>query len=381
VDSWDRDELYKEVWDQPLTKLVTKYGISAVALGKVCRKLQIPLPGRGYWAKKEFGKAGERVPLPALEPVPVVWRMKFPPPEGTPEPAPAPEPTDSEWLRIKEVESRTIQVRSEPKYHKLVAATLKSLSGAKTDEHGFLVPRPGTNSLDARVSPGTLDRALKFLNCVIEVLEAEGPSPTVTGGRHGTIATVFNQAVQFSVVEKMKETGRRQVKDYSWTKTIIDYEPSGKLEFRVGSQSWYTCRTLRDGKKRQIENQIPEAIGAIMREGRDLRIREERKKQEEIERQQRAKERIVLSEQIREEEGKVKQLESWVDAWLRAKQMRDFISELEKKWTGEGRDLSPEATSGQRLAWMKQQADRLDPLISTKARSVLDRKGELTGWY
>ena len=381
MDTWDRDELYREVWDQPLTKLMTKYGISAVALGKVCRKLQIPLPGRGYWAKKEFGKAGERVPLPALEHVPVVWRLKFPPPEGTPEPAPAPEPTDSEWLRIKEVESRTIQVRSEPKYHKLVAATRKSLAGAKTDEHGFLVPRLSTNSLDARVSPGTLDRALKFLNCVIEVLQAEGFCLTVTGGRHGTIATVFNQAVQFSVVEKMKETGRRQVKDYFWTKTIIDYEPSGKLEFRVGSQSWYTCRTLRDGKKRQIENQIPEAIGAIMRERRDLRIREQRKKQEEIERQQRAKERIVLSEQIREEEGKVKQLEGWVDAWLRAKQMRDFISELEKKWTGEGRDLSPEGTSGQRIAWMKQQADRLDPLISTKPKSVLDHKGELGGWY
>ena len=188
------------------------------------------------------------------------------------------EGTQCVWLRIKEVESRTVEVSSNPKYHKLVAATVKSLSGAKTDEHGFLVPRPGTNSLDARVSSGTLDRALNFLNCVIDVLEAEGFSLTVTGGRHGTIATVFNQAVQFSVVEKMKETGQRQVKDYSWTKTIIDYEPSGKLEFRVGSQSWYTCRTLRDGKKRQLENQIPEAIGAIMREGRDLRIREMRKK-------------------------------------------------------------------------------------------------------
>ena len=47
------EELYKEIWDQPLVKLAPKYGISAVAPGKVCDKLQIPLPGLGYWIKKE----------------------------------------------------------------------------------------------------------------------------------------------------------------------------------------------------------------------------------------------------------------------------------------------------------------------------------------
>jgi hypothetical protein len=31
-----------------------EYGISAVALGKVCDKLQIPLPGRGYQSLVNF---------------------------------------------------------------------------------------------------------------------------------------------------------------------------------------------------------------------------------------------------------------------------------------------------------------------------------------
>jgi hypothetical protein len=43
---WNRDELYEEVWDRPLTALMSKYGVSAVALGKTCRKLQVPLPGK-----------------------------------------------------------------------------------------------------------------------------------------------------------------------------------------------------------------------------------------------------------------------------------------------------------------------------------------------
>lgn len=52
---WDRDSLYEEVWATPMAKLARKYGISDVGLAKVCRKLAIPVPGRGYWAKKEAG--------------------------------------------------------------------------------------------------------------------------------------------------------------------------------------------------------------------------------------------------------------------------------------------------------------------------------------
>ena len=39
METWNREELYNEVWEQPLVKTATKYGISAVALGKVCRNL------------------------------------------------------------------------------------------------------------------------------------------------------------------------------------------------------------------------------------------------------------------------------------------------------------------------------------------------------
>jgi len=45
---WDRDSLYEEVWATPMATLAKKYGISDVGLAKVCRKLSIPLPGRGH---------------------------------------------------------------------------------------------------------------------------------------------------------------------------------------------------------------------------------------------------------------------------------------------------------------------------------------------
>jgi hypothetical protein len=73
--AWNRVELYNEVWDQPLVKLSRKYGISDVRLGKVCRKLQIPHPGRGYWPKRAVGQTVEQVPLPELKDAPVVKRI------------------------------------------------------------------------------------------------------------------------------------------------------------------------------------------------------------------------------------------------------------------------------------------------------------------
>jgi len=73
---WSRVDLYNEVWGQPLVKLSRKYGISDVRLGKVCRKLKIPHPGRGYWAKRKAGIAVQLLPLPEFKDAPLVRRLK-----------------------------------------------------------------------------------------------------------------------------------------------------------------------------------------------------------------------------------------------------------------------------------------------------------------
>jgi hypothetical protein len=61
---YNRDVLYGEVWAEPIQKLAAKYGISDVGLAKVCRKLRVPVPGRGYWAKKTAGKKVRKRPAP-----------------------------------------------------------------------------------------------------------------------------------------------------------------------------------------------------------------------------------------------------------------------------------------------------------------------------
>jgi hypothetical protein len=65
--SYDRERLYQEVWAEPTQKVASQYGISDVALAKVCRQLQIPKPSRGYWAKRASGQpVPSRPKLPPL---------------------------------------------------------------------------------------------------------------------------------------------------------------------------------------------------------------------------------------------------------------------------------------------------------------------------
>jgi hypothetical protein len=54
---YKREELYEKVWSRPVHTVLKEYGISDVGLAKVCKKLGIPVPGRGYWGKKAAGRA------------------------------------------------------------------------------------------------------------------------------------------------------------------------------------------------------------------------------------------------------------------------------------------------------------------------------------
>ena len=47
-EAYERDKLYEEVWAEPVKIVAQRYGVSDVALAKTCRKLGIPLPGRGH---------------------------------------------------------------------------------------------------------------------------------------------------------------------------------------------------------------------------------------------------------------------------------------------------------------------------------------------
>lgn len=59
-----REELYKLVWAEPMTKVAARFDVSGSYLARMCTLLNVPRPERGYWAKMAVGKAPARPPLP-----------------------------------------------------------------------------------------------------------------------------------------------------------------------------------------------------------------------------------------------------------------------------------------------------------------------------
>ncbi|HER20251.1 MAG TPA: hypothetical protein ENO14_04300 [Chromatiales bacterium] len=62
----DRAELFERVWSEPVSVLAAKWGLSDRGLAKACRRLKVPVPGRGHWAQVKVGKNVRRPVLPKL---------------------------------------------------------------------------------------------------------------------------------------------------------------------------------------------------------------------------------------------------------------------------------------------------------------------------
>src|SRR5437870_6863997 len=60
-----RDHLYEQVWARPVRTVAAEYGVSSAALARICKRLNVPRPPRGYWAELKWGKPVVlRPPLP-----------------------------------------------------------------------------------------------------------------------------------------------------------------------------------------------------------------------------------------------------------------------------------------------------------------------------
>jgi len=62
--SFTREQLYQRVWSEPLAVVARKVGLSSNALTKICNRLLVPCPPRGYWTRKNGGRTAARPPLP-----------------------------------------------------------------------------------------------------------------------------------------------------------------------------------------------------------------------------------------------------------------------------------------------------------------------------
>lgn len=59
-----RSQLYALVWQHEAEAIAKRCGFSGSLLGRVCRRWNIPKPGRGYWQQVEAGQTPRRLALP-----------------------------------------------------------------------------------------------------------------------------------------------------------------------------------------------------------------------------------------------------------------------------------------------------------------------------
>ena len=60
-----REELHELVWSKPTRIAAKEFGLSDVGLAKICRKLGVKKPPRGYWAKVASGGRAKKPQLGA----------------------------------------------------------------------------------------------------------------------------------------------------------------------------------------------------------------------------------------------------------------------------------------------------------------------------
>jgi hypothetical protein len=384
IEYWDREELYAEVWSTPMWKLSKKFGISDVGLAKVCRKLSIPVPGRGYWARKEAGHTVEQIPLPPMK---RTVRLRKPPPrKGVPpieQTASAAEQSQIERILAVDRSGRSLPALTHP----LIVKARAALSKAKPDERGILMSRG--DCLDVHVSESLVDRALGVMAKFIDLFESEGFKLTV-GER--TAVTIHGQVLGFGLTEQVRRVEAENPTSGSLVDRIVSYKvkkqvsfaPNGKLTIEIRNMSDPHRSRRSDTKPAALESLVPTIAAEFVRIALTQRAEHERRVAEERERQRKIAEREQLRAAIKLEQQRVRALRQIAASWDRAERLRAFVASAARVAREHGQETDPGTPMGDWLLWAAAQADRLDPLVEGPA-SVLDRKAEVieerATWY
>ncbi|MBX3201759.1 MAG: hypothetical protein KF894_26720, partial [Labilithrix sp.] len=245
--TYRRDELYERVWSKPVSKVAEAYGVSDVALAKMCRRLGVPVPGRGYWARVAAGQKPKRRPLAPLksgQPTELRvrrWRPPMPPEatvQGEGQPVAA-EPQEETPIQVAD----TLE---EP--HELVAMSVVALRKSKPGDDGIVRCRD-RRCLAVEVAPKSADRALRIMDALIKALTARGLNvevldtadvgvwmPNVTRRTVKmpvTLVRVDGESVPFGL-EELTESVQVDPRDPArWRPPTFEQRPTGKIRLRV----------------------------------------------------------------------------------------------------------------------------------------------------
>ncbi|HUR35948.1 MAG TPA: hypothetical protein VM032_19230 [Vicinamibacterales bacterium] len=396
--TFTRQSLYDLAWSEPLQSLSKKLAISDRGLAKICTAANIPVPARGYWAKRQAGKPVSPVPLPprALGQSDFVhigrdwYRSDSEDADilSTPIP-PAPVFTpDMDAVRVQAASllaKAPLPLRDTYGWH----AQIQKLLNADEERAKKQRADPYPSSWNAPLFDGPFEmRRLRILNALFVCLTRCGMAPHV-GDKYGrdlsvTVGTTHVPLVLDSTAAAKQIERERQ--GYGF----MARGPKDRM--RLGIAHRWSGEKLgpswEDEQGKPLERRLREIAAAIVvfaeQAVRDGALsahawRIKRKAElEEAERKRRAEEERRRRERIaKAEKARVDDLLSQARALEQAQQIRAYVESVRRL-----NATAPDPMSSEDLAdwsgWALAQADRIDPVISGtfKARPASEEPAE-----
>ena len=393
-----RQELYNLVWSEPLTKLAATFGISSVALAKACDRMAVPVPPRGFWARKAVGKTDTRPTLPprppGLDEETMVgggpyWRSHYwtrPSDEELFGPIP-PEPNFEESLeavrpRVEASIRRVIVPKVLELPHPAVARVLKydAARAEKAREYGS-----SSSWYAPRYETPIQKRRLRLASTLFLALAQCGGRTELHGGEpYDGVANDFGVrvgdqlvTVQVAVIEAKATTGKGADRRTTTQDKI-------RITMAQGGGRTLDGQVWEDADKR-LEDQLRDiAVAIVMRgeeqhrsavmgrhkwriEARAELIERRRKEREEAERK-------AIELQAKLEGERVERLLGEADGLRKAMAIRQYVVEAREA----NAKLSAPASDEEMAAWADWAlavADRIDPVVSGAFRKTGDTDG------
>jgi len=335
-----RETLYKEVWEEPMSKLAARYSVSDVALAKVCRKLNVPVPPRGYWARIQHGQRITRPKLPKLQDgaprettiSPVLLRSRVVP---------------EVVVKQQEFEadpSHRISIDPTRELHPLVRRTRAILNGRGLQSAKDI-------PLAVHVGRSSRERALSLLSTMLYAFEERGFRVEVSSGTNRESFVIINdEPLEFSLNEETRKTDARLNSEKG---PDTEKATGTRLVFRIHAYWAQGYRkTWADGARRSLEEQLNDMMPALVELSAVIR-------KERLESERRTAE---IHEEFRQRElerVRRQQIDSDLQNWRTAVDLRSLIAEVLSQASDEQKN-TPEVARW--IKWATWVASGNDPL-------------------
>jgi hypothetical protein len=353
-----REALYDKVWKTPMSRLAAEFGISDVALAKIRKKLDVPIPGRGYWARVTNG---QKVKQPKLSKLRVGARAEFTIAKREPRDPSAPK----EQPDVPDVVVADSLAGAHPAVRKLSSL----LDGREPGRAKTLYLR-GDSEATVRLGEKTKRRALLILDAVLKALEARGHSATFKVPKdawspHDLEVKIGSETVKLFIAEPLtrtehKLTPKEEADRIRYGRSLFapkhDFDPSGRLSLRARGH-YAKSRRWSDGMRQQLEDVLGTVVLGIEDVAR--RTAERRAEFEESDRRYKEEERRRQTKQVLHnyEQALSDELERSAEDLRRAMAIRELLHAVENAPVPNGKADAVNAW----LAWAAAVADEIDP--------------------